>query len=65
MESSRRDLFIDIVIDRFIFKTNQINLAESVITLSACFTCILKVGMGLYLKQGLHFTVSVHFRTQF
>jgi len=27
MKSSRRDLFIDIVVDRFIFKNNQITLS--------------------------------------
>jgi len=39
MESSRRDLFIDMV-DRFIFKNNQI-------TLYPCFTFTTKIGVGL------------------
>jgi len=29
MESSQRDLFIDMVVDRFIFKNNQITLSPS------------------------------------
>jgi len=40
MESSRRDLFIDVVVDRFIFKTKQI-------TLSPCFTSMAKTGVEL------------------
>jgi len=40
MESSRRDLFIDMVVHRFIFKNNQI-------TLSLCFEVIPKTGVGL------------------
>jgi len=40
MESSRRDLFIDMVVDRFIFKNNQI-------TLSPCFTFTPKTRTGL------------------
>jgi len=40
MESSRRDLFIDMVIDMFIFKNNQIALFP-------CFTFIPKAGVGL------------------
>jgi len=40
MESSRRDLFIGMVVDRFIFKNNQI-------TLSPCFTFIPKNSVGL------------------
>jgi len=35
MESSRRDLFIDVVVDRFILESNQI-------TLSPCITFIPK-----------------------
>ena len=49
MRSSRRDLFNDTIIDRFIFKNNQI-------TLSSCFTFIPKTWMGLPIKQGLLFT---------
>ena len=41
MESSPRDSFIDMVVDRFIFKSNQI-------TLSPCFTFIPKTGVGLH-----------------
>jgi len=37
MESSRRDLFIDMAVDRFSFKNNQI-------TLFLCFTSIPKTG---------------------
>jgi len=40
MESSRQDLFIDMVVDRFIIKNYQI-------TLSLCFTFIIKIGQGL------------------
>jgi len=40
MESSRRDLFIDMVVDRFISKNNQI-------TLSSRFTFIHKTGVVL------------------
>ena len=41
MESSRRDLFISMVIDRFILKNpNQI-------TIFPCFTFITKTGVGL------------------
>jgi len=40
MESSRRDLSIDEVVDRFISKNNQT-------TLSLCFTYIPKTGVGL------------------
>jgi len=47
MESSRRDLFINMVVDRFIFKNNQM-------TLSPCFTFIPKTGMGLP-KSGISF----------
>jgi len=48
MESSRRDLSIDMVVDRFIFKNNQI-------TLSLCFTFIPTTGVEL--KQRLVLTV--------
>ena len=47
MEGSRRNLFIDMIVDRFIFNNNQI-------TLSPCFT--LKHTWD-YLKQKLNFTV--------
>ena len=47
MESSRRDLFIDMVFDRLNFKNNQI-------TLSPCFTFIPKTGVGLP-KPGVRF----------
>jgi len=40
MESSQRDLFIDMVIDRFTLQNNKI-------TLSLCFTFISKTGVGL------------------
>ena len=40
MESSRRDLFIDMFAQRFIFKNNQI-------TLYPCFTFIPKIGVEL------------------
>jgi len=39
MESSRRDLFVDRVVDGFIFKNNQI-------TLSPCLTYIPKASVG-------------------
>jgi len=41
MESSRRDLFIDMVVDKFIFKGNQR------VTLPPCFTFTPKAGEGL------------------
>jgi len=47
MESSWRDLFIDVVVDRFILKNNQI-------TLSPYFTFIPKRGEGLP-KRGFSF----------
>jgi len=40
MESSRRDLIIDMIVDRFIFK-------NTVITLFPCFTFIPLTGLGL------------------
>jgi len=40
MESFRRDLFVDMTVDRFIFNIDKI-------TLSPCFTFILKRGVGL------------------
>jgi len=47
MESYRRDLFIDMVVDRSIFKNNQI-------TLHPCLTLIPKTGEAL-LKTGVSF----------
>jgi len=38
MESSQRDVFIDMIVDRFIFKNNRI-------TLSPCFS-LAKPGVG-------------------
>jgi len=49
MESSRRDLFIDMVEDRFILKNNRI-------TLSPCCTFVYLKQVLDYLKQGLVFT---------
>jgi len=49
MASYQLDLFIDTVVDRFIFKNNQM-------TLLPCFTFIPKTGVRLYLKQELVFT---------
>jgi len=51
MESSRRDLFIDMVVGGFTgtFKKNQI-------TLYPCFTVIPKTGVGLPKTEGLVFT---------
>jgi len=40
MESSRRDLFTDMVVDRFIFKNNEV-------TFYPCSTSILETGLGL------------------
>jgi len=48
IESSRRDLFIDIPADRFTYKNNQI-------TLLSCFTFIPETGMELF-KTGISFT---------
>ena len=48
MESSQRVHFIEMIVDRFILKNNQI-------TLFPCFTFIPKTGEGL--KQGLIFTL--------
>jgi len=47
MESSRQDLFIDMVVERFIFKNDQT-------TLSPCSTFIPKTGVGLP-KTGVSF----------
>jgi len=47
MESSRRDLLIDVVVDRFIFKNNQM-------TISPFFSFIPKTGVGLP-KIGVNF----------
>jgi len=47
MESSRRDLFIGMVVDRFIFKNNQM-------TLFPCSTFIPKTRTGLP-KTGVSF----------
>jgi len=47
IESSRRDLFFDMAVDRFVLKNNQI-------TLSPCFTLIPKTGVGL-LKSRVSF----------
>jgi len=40
MESPRRDLFIDMLVDKFIFKNNKI-------ALSPCFTFIYKISVGI------------------
>jgi len=45
MESSRQDLFIDMVVDRFIFKNNQI-------TVSPSLTSIPETGEGLPKTEG-------------
>ena len=50
MESSRRDLFIDMVVDRFIFKYNQITLSP------VSPSCPKQVWDCL--KQGLGFTAQ-------
>jgi len=50
MEISRRGLFNDMVVDWFILKNNQI-------TLSLCFTFILKTGVGLP-ETGGYFLLS-------
>jgi len=47
MESSRRELFIDMVVDRFVFKNNRI-------TLSPCLTFISKIDRG-QTKTGVSF----------
>ena len=52
MESSRRDLLIDMVVDRFIFKNNQI-------TPSHCFTFVPKTGVGLPKKGVIFYCVSL------
>jgi len=39
MGSSRRDFFIDVFVDRFIFKNNRI-------VLSPCYTFVSKTGVG-------------------
>jgi len=52
MESSRRDLFIDMAVDRFIFKNNQI-------TLYPCSTFMTKIGVGLP-KPGVRFYCVRH-----
>jgi len=50
MESSRRDLVIEMIVDRFIFKNNKIALPP----VSPSYI----KQMWDYLKQGLAFTVS-------
>ena len=45
MESSRRDLSIDFVVDSFILKNNQI-------TLSPYFTFVRKTGVGTAYNRG-------------
>jgi len=47
MEGSQRDLFIDKIIDRFIFNNSEI-------TLSPCFNFLPKTGGGL-IKTGVRF----------
>jgi len=47
MKNSQQDLFIDIVVDWFIFKNNQIKL-------SPCFTFTPKTGMGLPSKVSFY-----------
>jgi len=47
IESSRRDLFIDMIVDSFIFNNN-------LITLAPCFTFIPKTAVGLP-KTGVRF----------
>jgi len=54
MESSRRDLFIDMVVDRYIFK-------NTLITLVTCFIFMPKTDVGL---QRLIFTVKVWSNSQ-
>ena len=52
MESSRRDLLIDMVVKEFTFNNNQI-------TLSPCFTFTPKIGVGLPKpKIGFRFIVQ-------
>jgi len=50
MENSQRDLFIDMVVERFIFKNN-------LIMLSLCFTFTPKTGVELP-KTGVSFYVE-------
>jgi len=52
MESSRRDLFIDMIVDRFNFKSNQI-------TLSPCSTFTPETGLGLPKTRVSFYCVSV------
>jgi len=47
MESSQRDLFIDMVVDRFIFKNNQI-------TVYPCFIFIPKTELSFYCVKQAH-----------
>ena len=52
MESSRRDLFINMVVVRFIFIINQI-------TLFPCFTFIPETGVGQS-KTGVGFNCGIY-----
>jgi len=54
MKRSRRDLSINMVIDRFILKNNQITYLFT--KLFICFTFIPKTGIGLS-KTGIIFSV--------
>jgi len=50
MKTSRRELSIDMVVGRNIFKNNQI-------ALFLCFNFMFETDMGLPVKQGFVFTV--------
>jgi len=54
MESSRRDLFIDMVVRKFTLKNNQI-------TLSPCFTFIPKIRVGL-IGVSFYCNVCIYFK---
>jgi len=59
MESSRRDLFIDMVVDKSIFENNHI-------TLFPCYTFIFKTGVGLPKTEASFYCVrTVNFEDSF
>ena len=61
MESSRRDLFIDIVVDRFIFKNSQITLFPCSAFIPTTGDRLPKTGVGFYCELSREINV-IRFR---
>ena len=57
MESSRRDLFIDMVVDWFIFKHNQITLSPCSTFLPTTVVGLPKTSFKFYCEPLMHSTV--------